>query len=193
MKFKDQRTNEVKEVITLERKDGKVYVQFEENGKIYGYNESNIEVLESSENITGDRLIVYSYMQECYKCKRETEILTYIVYRGTKHENLCYPWDKNRLNKNQSWEEIMAHMQHLEIEFYPIKVMGSDQCLDEIMMKNYPNRIIKKYSNTQKRNYPMNVCQHCGAKQGEFYVYSEINKRIQQMEEINIVGEISLD
>ena len=32
----------------------------------------------------------------------------------------------------------------------------------------------------------MNVCQHCGAKQGEFYVYLEVNKRIQQMEKVGI-------
>lgn len=34
------------------------------------------------------------------------------------------------------------------------------------------------------------VCQHCGAKQGEFFVYAEINKRIQQMEKLEIVGEV---
>lgn len=68
--------------------------------------------------------------------------------------------------------------------------MGSDEELDELMMKTYPSRIYKKYSNTQSRKYPMNVCQHCGAKQGEFFVYAEINKRIQQMEKVDIIEKI---
>lgn len=36
----------------------------------------------------------------------------------------------------------------------------------------------------------MNVCQHCGAKQGEFFVYAEIKKRIQQMEKVDIIEKI---
>ena len=123
-------------------------------------------------------LIIYSYVRTCYKCNKDTEMLTYIVWDTTDNENLTYPRDKNRLNEEWSSERTLAHIKYSEIEFYPIKVMGADE---ELMMKTYPLRIYKKYSNTQLRKYPMNVCQHCGAKHGEFFVYSEINKRIQQM------------
>lgn len=190
MRFLDKRTNEIKDAYVVEFRDGKFYVQFEKNGKIYGYKDSNIELLENDSKRNKKHLIVYSYVRTCYKCNKDTEILTYIVWDNVDNENLMYPWDKNRLNKEWSSERTLAHIKYPEIEFYPIKVMGADGELDELMMKAYPSRIYKKYSNTQSREYPMNVCQHCGAKQGEFFVYAEINKRIQQMEKLEIVGEV---
>lgn len=190
MRFLDKRTNEIKDAYGVEFQDGKVYVQFEKNGKIYGYKDSNIELLKDDSKRNKKHLTVYSYVRTCYKCNKDTEILTYIVWDNVDNENLMYPWDKNRLNKEWSSERTLAHIKYPEIEFYPIKVMGADEELDDLMMKAYPSRIYKKYSNTQSREYPMNVCQHCGAKQGEFFVYAEINKRIQQMEKLEIVGEV---
>lgn len=192
MRFLDKRTNEIKEAFRLESKDGRIYVQFVKEGKTYGYNASNIEILDDNDDIGTKKLVVYSYMRECYKCQKTTQILTYIVREGTDNENLCYPWDKDWLNRNKSFEATILHMQHSEIEFYPVKVMGSDEFLDKIMMKHYPGRICKRFSKTQGREYPMNVCQHCGAKQGEFFIYSTINKMIQKMEDIKVEGEIAL-
>lgn len=190
MRFLDKRTDEIKNAYSVKFRDGKVYVQFEKSGKIYGYKDNNIELLNDDSESNKKHLIIYSYVRTCYKCDKDTEILTYIVWDNADNENLIYPWDKNRLNKEWSSERTLAHIKYPEIEFYPIKVMGSDEKLDELMMKTYPSRIYKKYSNTQLRKYPMNVCQHCGAKQGEFFVYSEINKRIQKMENLNIVGKV---
>ena len=190
MRFLDKRTNEIKNAYSVEYGDGKVHIQFEKNGKIYSYKGDNIELINDDSENNKKQLVVYSYVRTCYKCKGDTEILTYIVWDNADNENLLYPWDKNRLNEEWSSERTLAHIKYPEIEFYPIKVIGADEELDELMMKNYPSRIYKKYSNTQSREYPMNVCQHCGAKQGEFFVYSEINKRIQQMEELEIVGEV---
>lgn len=94
----------------------------------------------------------------CYKCGKITKILTYIVY-DDQIENLVYPWDKNRLNKQKPIETVITHM---------------------------------KYSSTQERKYPMNVCQHCNAKQGEFFIYKKINQKIQRMENIEIYDRIIL-
>lgn len=55
-----------------------------------------------------------------------TEILTYIKFDDETDEDLVYPWNKKRLNKNKSPEGIMAHMENANIEYYPIKVIGSD-------------------------------------------------------------------
>lgn len=38
MKFLDKRTNTIKEAFFIEQKEGKIFVQFKENGKVYGYN-----------------------------------------------------------------------------------------------------------------------------------------------------------
>ena len=32
----------------------------------------------------------------------------------------------------------------------------------------------------------MNICEKCGAKQGEFFVYQDLNKMIKEMQEIEI-------
>ena len=52
-------------------------------------------------------------------------------------DDLIYPWDKNRLNKEKSLEETLIHMQHPEIEWYPIKIIGSDESLDYLMLQNF--------------------------------------------------------
>jgi hypothetical protein len=38
----------------------------------------------------------------------------------------------------------------------------------------------------------MNVCCNCGAKQGEFFIYQEINKKITNMEKLEIYEENNL-
>lgn len=57
--------------------------------------------------------------------------------RDSNLEDLVYPWDKKRLNKNKSPEGIMAHMENANIEYYPIKVIGSDKEIDELMLKKF--------------------------------------------------------
>lgn len=190
MRFLDKRTNEIKNAYSVAYREGKACIQFEKNGKIYSYKDNNIELLNDDSESNKKHLVIYSYVRTCYKCNKDTEILTYIVWDNADNENLIYPWDKNKLNEEWSLERTLNHIKYPEIEFYPIKVIGADEELDELMMKAYPLKICRKYSNTQSRKYPMNVCQHCGAKQGEFFVYSEINKKIQQMEKLQIVGEV---
>ncbi len=97
-----------------------------------------------------------------------------------------FPWDKKRLNNLKTGEQSLLHIEYEKIEFYPIGVIGSDENLDNILLKEYPKNIKKLYSVTQKRRYPMNVCEECGAKQGEFFIYEDINKFIKDMKEINI-------
>ena len=192
MKFRDIKNNEVKEAFKIENKGENVYIQFKEHGKVYKYNKSNIELIQETTISGRKNLVIYRYIKKCNVCKRETEILTYIVFDSTDIENLCYPWDKNRLNRSKTIEQTLAHMKMSEIEFYPVKVLGDDEYLDEIMLRNYSNRISKQYSETRKKKYPMNICQHCGAKQGWFYVYSDINKMIQQMKEIEIIQTVNM-
>lgn len=46
-----------------------------------------------------------------------------------------------------------------------------------------------KYSQTKKRTYPMNVCEHCGNGQGWYYIYKDVNEKIQEMKEIDVFTE----
>jgi len=154
--------------------------------------EHDIENLDN-EGISG--MNVYSFKRKCYsaKCGKITEILTYIKFDDGTDEDLVYPWDKKRLNKNKSLKAEMYHMENPSIEYYPIKVIGSDDILDEMMLKKFPEKIQTKYSSTQKRKYPMNICQHCGAKQGEYFIYEWVNKAVQKMEVLPAFQTISSD
>ena len=44
-----------------------------------------------------------------------------------------------------------------------------------------------QYSRTQNRKYPMNICEHCKAKQGEYFIYRCVNEMIKNMEEIEVL------
>ena len=169
------------------------------------YDEKNIEILEDEEengvgerreadlkNTSRNKILVYSFKRKRHipKCQKMTEILTYIKYDDGSDEDLVYPWDKKRLDENQTLENIMAHMADSHIEYYPIKVLGSDDKLDKIMLKMFPQRISMQYSGKQKRKYPMNVCQYCGAKQGQYYIYERVNKAIKEMKDLTVFQEI---
>lgn len=181
--FCDKRTNTKKTAFSIRKDGNKVFVKFTEGGKEYSYFEDNIEILDSK---PFSPLIIYSLEQPCYKCKKTTEVLTYMLFADGTNENLTFPWDKQRLNRKKSMDAHMAHMSNPDIEFYPIMVIGSDEVLDKFMLAQYPKRIRMEYSATQKRTYPMNICQHCGAKQGEFFIYQRLNKIIKKMEELKI-------
>ena len=60
---------------------------------------------------------------------------------------------------------------------------------DLMLMEKYPDRIQNKYSQTKKRTYPMNVCEHCGNGQGWYYIYKDANEKIQGMKEIDVFTE----
>ena len=83
--------------------------------------------------------------------------ITYIVFKDGTYQDVIFPWDKNRLLKNQ---DILAHLQDPSIEYYGLKVVGEDDKLDDILMQKFPDKIKSKYSKTQGRSYQMNLCDH---------------------------------
>lgn len=193
MKLKKLKDNKIIEVHSVVEVNDKYEVQYSPNGKIYSFYKSNIELIndhyEANQLLEEKELYVYTYDTTCWKCKNTTSILTYILDK--KGTQLTFPWDKNNLNKLKSLDEELMHMEHPEIEFYPILIMGSNEYLDKLMMGKFSPKIKKAWSNMQKRTYPMNHCE-CGAHQGEFFVYEKINKIIQQLIDIPVVDKIIL-
>lgn len=126
---------------------------------------------------------------KCYNCKKDTEILTYIKYVDGNNEDLTFPWNKHRILKTQ---DLCAHLMDGSIEYYGIYVVGDTYLFDnnhewDDMIKNvYPKNIKMMYSSTVKKSYPMNVCEHCGSKQGRYFVYRRVNELIRDMVDINI-------
>lgn len=129
---------------------------------------------------------LYRYKKKCYHCGEETTILTYITYADNPKESMNYPWDKERALSRQ---DIIAHLKDHSIEYYGIHVIGDIDPFDKKLMELYPKQIAVRYSNTTKTRYPLNLCEHCGAIQGRYFVYRDINLFITQMKELELFEE----
>lgn len=150
-------------------------------GSAYKNNKS--EINQDGQGSNG--IPVYTYKKECYRCKKETSIYTYCLFESNQ-DSLFYPWDKHRLFKEQDFELGILHMKEPRIEFYPINLLGDFPNLDAKMMRKFPS-IKKRYSETRKKTYCMNLCEYCTAKQGEFFVYWDMNEYISLMTNLSIV------
>ena len=184
MRFRDKRSGEIKNAYSIDIREDKVYIKFTENGKEYANYKNNIETIEEEKTpLENQNIIVYQLEKQCYKCGKTTSVFTYIVFDDDTNDNVTFPWDKERLLQNQN---IMAHLQDPSIENYGLKVIGQDEKLDQTLMQKFPQKIQVKYSRTQNRSYPMNLCDHCGAIQGWNYIYRQVNEFIQEMKPISI-------
>lgn len=120
----------------------------------------------------------------CYRCHQYTDILTYIKFKDKTCEDVTYPWNKERLLKSQ---DVFAHVLDPSIEYYGLLVVGDLLQYDQMLMDRFPDKIKLKYSSVVKKTYPMNICCHCGAQQGNNYVYRQVNEMINAMTEIDII------
>lgn len=183
--FKDKSKNEILSAFSLEEIGDKIIVQFKENGKKYSYKKENIELFDTNDNLKLS-FTVYKLPKKCYKCGKITEILTYIIFDDGTNEDVQYPWDIERLTKERSFSNVYLHSIDPSIEYYALQVVGDNDDFDQLMLKKYPNRIQTKYSETKKRAYAMNICQHCGNGQGQNYVYRDVNLTITSRKKIDI-------
>ena len=180
IKFKVFKTNEMKTAYSYRFEDDKVHIKFSESGKEYHYSKKSIEIADVE---THDDLpfIVYAFEQECYKCHKKTQILTYITFDDGTNDNLIFPWDFKRLLKHQN---VFAHIEDPSIEYYGLNVIGDVGEYDNLLMEKYPLKIQNRYSKTKKKTYPMNICEHCGSKQGWYFIYRHVNELIKLKKEI---------
>lgn len=181
IKFKNKKTNEIKTAYSSREDNQRIYIKFSADGKEYGYFKENIEIISSEKNELP--FTVYSFVKECYKCHKSTEILTYITYTDAPNEDVRFPWDLGRLLDHQ---DIFAHMQDPSIEYYGLNVIGDIEAFDFMLMDKFPHKIQSKYSQTMKRTYPMNICEHCGNGQGWYFVYKSVNEKIKSMYKIDV-------
>ena len=183
-RFKNKKTNEVKTAYVFREDEERIYIKFSADGKEYGYFKDNIEIMNSEYDTLPFK--VYTLTKKCYKCHQSTKILTYITFADNPKEDVCYPWNKRRLLEHQ---DIFAHLQDPSIEYYGLNVIGDIEEFDLMLMEKYPDKIQNKYSQTKKRTYPMNVCEHCGNGQGWYYIYRDVNEKIKAMNEIDTYSE----
>ena len=185
--FTNLKTGEVKTAFSFRIDGEKTYITFTEGGKEYGYSSANVKIHDRDASSLPFK--VYSFKKECYRCHRNTNILTYITFSDDTTEDLIYPWDKNRLMKCQSMEQVLAHIVDPTIEYYGLNVVGDNPEYDKMLLQKYPHQFKNTFSQTVGITYLMNVCEHsgCGAGQGRNFVYRRVNELIQQRKEIEIV------
>ena len=187
--FINKNTGEIKYALSVDVRGKKTYVNFSKSGRTYVYNSENIRVLYDEKDMEPNSLNlpfkVYVLKKLCYRCFKETDIITYIVYDDDTNQSIKYPWNKHRLLKKQN---ILAHICDPSIEYYGIKVLGDFGEFDDLLMKKFENKIQIRYSSVTKTSYPMNICEHCGAPQGKYYVYRLVNEMISNMEKIDVIN-----
>ncbi len=186
--FKNKKTNQFRRAYSITpTNNNRLCVKFNEFSKEYYYSPDTIEII-SDTDINNDNsddipFLIYTFNQNCWKCNKDTEIITYIIFDDDTLEDVTYPWDKHRLLNNQ---DLWAHMVKPDIEFYGLQVIGDNKCYDEFLLNAFPANIAIRYSATTETKYAMNICNHCGSQQGNFYVYEQVNKLIQNNIEIRI-------
>lgn len=164
-------------------------ITFSEMYKDYVYSQDNIEVKNDNKDIqkvANNKLPfqIYTFKKQCYKCHQYTDIITYIKYNDGNYEDVTYPWDEQRLLKNQI---LWAHIKDPSIEYYGLSVIGDLLEYDNMLMDKFPDKIQVRYSKKTKTSYPMNICSHCGAHQGRNFVYRQVNEMIASMQEIDVI------
>lgn len=185
--FTNLKTGEVKNAFSFRVDGEKTYIIFAEGGKEYGYSSANVKIHDEDPQLLPFK--VYCFKKECYRCHRDTNVLTYITFSDDITEDLSYPWDKNRLMKCQSMEQVFSHMADPTIEYYGLSVVGDNPEYDKMLLQKYPHQFKNIFSQTVGSAYLMNVCEHpdCGAGQGRNFVYRRVNELIKQMKEIEII------
>lgn len=186
------------QVYSAEEVNNKICVIFNKDGKKYYYNKQSIEILENKRsNFVLESYIkgklpftVYTFKKECFRCHGLTNVITYIKYKYSPYDDLTYPWDINRLTNSQI---IFAHIMDPSIEYFGLRVIGNLPKFDSILMNAFPDRIDVRYSNTTKTSYPMNLCEHCGTPQGNYYIYRQVNEMIDDMQQIDILEYTTLE
>ena len=103
--FTNLKTGEVKTAFSFRIDGEKTYITFTEGGKEYGYFSDNVKI--HDEDAASLPFKIYSFKKECYRCHRNTNILTYITFSDDTADDLVYPWDKHRLMKSQSMEQSL--------------------------------------------------------------------------------------
>ncbi|MCL2588110.1 MAG: hypothetical protein FWD84_01740 [Oscillospiraceae bacterium] len=189
IRFFDKKAQVERIAYSIEDKSSSIYnIRFLEHGIPYSYLKSNITLLSNVSSQSG-KLLIYEYEKGCYSCKNSTKIKTYILHEETC-ENLIFPWDKHYLNRTKSAEAHNFHFHDSSIEFYPVSIIGTFPEYDQRLLAHFRGQIGEEYSVTQGRTYPMNLCRHCNAKQGQFFIYRDVNIFIQKMQDIPIVAKL---
>lgn len=131
---------------------------------------ARIDPLCQTPNIRANKFYIVKSKELCWKCSRLSEVFAFFLPAG--HEKL-EDWEDESY-QNQPSSNLIAGKEWVKAE-YAIFVTYVN------FLSEYPLKLIKEispnyyydFSKTTSDNYYMNHCEHCGSKQGDFFMYSE--------------------
>lgn len=123
-------------------------------------------------------MTIYEYSTKCYRCNKTIKNYTYLIYRELEID-VTFPINSQLLKL--AYTEMPSHKDNpifdeasLELN-YPVKVLGQDPHLDNIVMKSgkFPN-IKLANSKTAHTSYVANHCPHCNSFLGRYHLLEYI-------------------
>lgn len=112
-------------------------------------------------------MIIYSFDTQCYHCKKNIKVHTYICYKSF-YGDVIFPYENWMMN------EIYTHINNgkyfdkqCDSLNYPIETIGFNEEYDKIILDSHkvPNLSIFK-SKEVSHPYVANRCIHCNYRQG---------------------------
>lgn len=116
--------------------------------------------VESVKTIICDYIYILEGKRKCYKCKKETKVITFAA------DQLLTFW--NTQGDTQDFGMGIERELFLLPHFNPMP-----EKLLEFMQERYNYK--NTYSNTRKESYLANRCQYCDALQGDYFLFEESN------------------
>lgn len=121
---------------------------------------------------------VYTFEISCDKCKKTTQICTYILYNDGTNQEVRQPWNWERI------EKIGSQLGYFNP--IPIKIAGDVEEYDRKLKKKYAGAI--NCSCTAQGNWKYYVkCQHCGKEQDHEALSLKVLKQIAENQNIQVV------
>ena len=121
---------------------------------------------------------IYEFSAHCYQCGQDVTYFTYLVF----HEydlDVEFPLDMNLVRRIYAEMEIHKDDPYFDEDSlalnYPIKVLGDDPALDDMVLRSgkFPNIRL-----TSSRNHPApyaaNHCPHCKAFLGNYHLREQV-------------------
>lgn len=134
-----------------------------------------------------DAIVVKDYIylviskQQCWKCKKETEVIALCIPQRIEFRNLpLYRWEDEEFDiesEEYNYKKFEFSEDKFDIEdtfSYEIISLGniSEKILD-LIKERYNYKL--KYSHTTKRKEYANCCQHCDSLQGNYFLFDEVD------------------
>lgn len=119
--------------------------------------------MEAAEKFRSNGFYIVQSAEICWRCRRATSVVAFLLPEG--HERFEYIYDEDEARYVGEWFERPYSCFLNYVSFLSQDLLKLIQKISE----NY----YYDFSNSTNDNYYMNHCEHCRAKQGDFFMFAE--------------------